>query len=311
MVNALSRHEHRENGHRASAAEAEALEFARNGLFAEAVESFTAALQLDPHRPGTYRLRGIAYSRLGLHEQAVKDFDKAIEQDADCPGSFFERGTAKMCSGDYGGAVEDFSRCLSLDPDHAAAYASRAGARVRNGQYEEALEDMETALSISPEQPGYLHNRAVILASLGRFGEAIRDYERVIALDPKSAGSYNNLAWILATADDPAYRDCRKAISYAVKALELGMNGAWMDTLAAAYAECGDFEKAVAAERSAYRLSRPPNRSFLDRIRLYEKGETYAERVLQGHGRERRSGEPPHPEKRGTALKHLILGKEE
>ena len=182
-----------------------------------------------------------------------------------------------MLSGQLEEAVEDFSKCANLDPESAPAYSSRAGIFTRRGFYQEALEDIRAALSLKPKNPDYLHNRAVILAALERYEEAIRDYERVIELNPKSGGSYNNLAWLLTTAEDPAYRDCRKAVSYALKALEIGRNGSWMDTLAAAYAECGEFEKAVSAETEAYTLSQPPNENFRKRIEIYKMGKTYAD----------------------------------
>jgi len=133
------------------------------------------------------------------------------------------------------------------------------------------------ALSIEPNNSAFLHNRAVIMTALERYKEAIEDYLRVIELDPLSGGSYNNLAWLLATAKDPEYRDCHMAITYAQKALEMGNNGSWMDTLAAAYAECGQLEKAVEIETEAYRLSNPPNENFRRRIEIYRSNTTYAQ----------------------------------
>ena len=186
-----------------------------------------------------------------------------------------------MLSGQIEDAVDDFSGCLALDPDYAQAYSARAGAYVKLRRYEDALKDMESAVRVRPGRSDDLHNRAVILASLGRYREAIGDYERAIVLNPGSAGSFNNLAWILATAEDPSIRDGRKAVAYARKALKMGKNGAWMDTLAAAYAECGEFKKAAAVETAAYRLSRPPNETFRKRIEIYKSNKRCADSVLQ------------------------------
>ena len=253
------------------------LKFARGGRIEEAVAAFTRAIELDSSRWEAYRLRGIAYARLAQHPSAIRDFNVALLHNPECAGCLYERGTVKMLSGEMAEAEEDFSKCLELDPKHAAAYSSRAGVRMREGLYQEALEDIGSALLLTPQNPDYLHNRAVILAALGHYGKAIRDYERVIEINPRSAGSYNNLAWLLTMADDPSYRDCTKAIAYAGKALEMGKNGAWMDTLAAAYAECGEFQKAVRIETEAYKLSRPPNENFNKRIEIYKTGKTYAQ----------------------------------
>jgi len=152
----------------------------------------------------------------------------------------------------------------------------RAGIYARKYLYGRALADMNAALGLEPDNAGYLHNRAVVLTGLERYGEAITDYEKAIVLNPNGGGTYNNLSWLLATAKNAAFRDCRKAILYARKALETGTNGAWLDTLAAAHAECGEFEKAVEIETRAYEFSQPPNENFKKRADLYKRGRTYA-----------------------------------
>jgi tetratricopeptide (TPR) repeat protein len=283
--NTLPKKQDKRNSQSAEAVTEAGLEFARKGQLEKALAAFSSAIELDRTLWETYRFRGIAYGKLGRHELALKDLDVDILHDPDCAECFYERGTIKMLSGQLEDAVEDFSKCLDLDPEYAPAYSSRAGIFIRIGFYREALEDIRFALLFKPQNPDYLHNRAVILTALERYEEAILDYKRVIELRPKSGGSYNNLAWLLTTAKDPAYRDCRKAISYAGKALEIGRNGAWMDTLAAAYAECGEFEKAVAIEKVAYKLSRPPNKNFLRRMEIYKNGKTYGDSLLQRQGR--------------------------
>ena len=253
------------------------LEFAREGQLEKALAAFADAIELDPYQWEAYRCRGIAYAKLGKYLLALEDLSVTIQHDPQCAGCFFERGLIKMFSGQLKGALEDLSKCVNIDPEYAPAYSSRAGIFTRQGLYQKALEDIKAALSLKPQNPDYLHNRAVILTALERYREAIRDYERVIELNPKSGGSYNNLAWLLTTAKDPAYRDCRKAISYARKALQLDRNAAWVDTLASAYAECGDFGKAVSIETAAYKLSVPPNENFQKRIEIYNMGKTYAD----------------------------------
>ncbi len=59
------------------------------------------------------------------------------------------------------------------------------------------------------------------------------------------AYAYNNLAWIMATCQDKKYRNGAKAVELAKKAISLSNNIDFLDTLAAAYAEAGNFEKAT------------------------------------------------------------------
>jgi tetratricopeptide (TPR) repeat protein len=251
--------------------------FAQRGQLQKALFAFTTAVVMDCYQWDAYRLRGIAYAKMGRYRLAMKNLDMAIQHIPLCAGCFFERGTVKMLSGKLESALEDLSQCVKLEPEYAPAYSSRAAIFTRKGFYQRALKDIKTALSLHPQNINYRHNRAVIFTALGRYREAIEDYEHVIKLNPKSGGSYNNLAWLLSTVKDPAYRDCRKAIFYARKALRIDKNESWMDTLAAAYAECGNFEKAVSIEEEAYKKSKPPNENFHQRIEIYKMGKTYVE----------------------------------
>lgn len=54
-----------------------------------------------------------------------------------------------------------------------------------------------------------------------------------------------------------------------------------MDTLASAYAECGDFKKAVSIETEAYKLSVPPNENFFKRIEIYKSSKTYSDWIKE------------------------------
>jgi ankyrin repeat protein len=79
------------------------------------------------------------------------------------------------------------------------------------------------------------------------WGDARNLFEKSINADPSFPWSYNNIAWYLATATEPSKRDGAEAVEFAKKACELDGYHYWslLDTLAAAYAESGDFENAV------------------------------------------------------------------
>jgi tetratricopeptide (TPR) repeat protein len=67
----------------------------------------------------------------------------------------------------------------------------------------------------------------------------------------------NNLAWLLATNPDPTVRDGTQAVKLASWAAELThqLDPGALDTLAAAYAEAGNFKEAIAAAEQGLRLT--------------------------------------------------------
>jgi len=174
----------------------------------------------------------------------------------------FDGAMRDLLDGRPAEALLKLERCIALDGSFAPAFSTRAGIHVRDGNYAEALRDIDRALGLRPGHLGDLHNRAVVRTALERYAEAIEDYEAVLLEDPRSAGTWNNLAWLLATARDPAVRDGPRAVACADAAIRLARQPAWFDTLAAAWAECGDYARAVAAEEEAVRLSGPPSVGF-------------------------------------------------
>ena len=99
---------------------------------------------------------------------------------------------------------------------------------------------------------------------------AITYFQR--AVDAGSITARNNLAWLLATADDPAHRDGARAVSL-IRPIAL-YSGRWqyLDTLAAAWAAAGEFDKAVAtAGRAIEAAGREPAGEAADELVAMER----------------------------------------
>ncbi len=249
---------------------------AMQGDFPEALGFLDRAVEQNGHDWEAWRLRGLVHLRLGQPMKAVADLERATEGLDMCAACHHELGNARLRAGNLEAALSALERALDLDQRLAGAHAMRAAVLLRLHRAEEALEAMNAAISLEPDDTGMLHNRAVVLGTLGKLQEASRDYEAVLRLKPKSGGTLNNLAWLLATAPDPTLRDGSRALALAHRAVATGRTGAWLDTLAAAYAESGDFDAAVKTETEALELSRPSNPTFQERINIYRQRITFA-----------------------------------
>jgi tetratricopeptide (TPR) repeat protein len=113
-----------------------------------------------------------------------------------------------------------------------------------------------------------------VLCSQGKFVEA-----RALMIESLKTGStsaLNFVAWNFATAPEPEMRDGSNAVIFAEKAVAETnhTNVPFLDTLAAAYAEIGQFDKAIATQQEAIeRLTeRNQKQGFTSRLKLYEAG---------------------------------------
>lgn len=107
-----------------------------------------------------------------------------------------------------------------------------------------------------PRQSLDKYNNAKFLTREKKYDEAEVSYKEAIALDPLFLWPLNNIAWMRATQADPAARAGKKAVRYAREACIRSNWNCWafIGTLAAAYAEAGDFEKAVECQRASIAL---------------------------------------------------------
>ncbi|MES2924986.1 MAG: tetratricopeptide repeat protein, partial [Verrucomicrobiota bacterium] len=103
--------------------------------------------------------------------------------------------------------------------------------------------------------------------------EAAKWFRKVAECD--SASNLNHLAWNLATSVDTE-RDGLTAVNLAEKAVAMtdGKEPILLDTLAAAHAEVGQFEKAVSLQQEAIALlqDEKQKKDFASRLKLYQSG---------------------------------------
>jgi cytochrome c-type biogenesis protein CcmH/NrfG len=117
-----------------------------------------------------------------------------------------------------------------------------------------------------------------------QFGEALASFRRLIELDPNSLDALHRVAWMLATQEDAQQRNGAEAVRLARHACELtaNQNPASLNVLAAAYAEVGQFDQAVAQAEKAEQLARATGQTGLadiiqKLIDLYRQGQPYRE----------------------------------
>lgn len=210
------------------------------------------------------------------------DYNKVIKKNPKDFAANLCRGKAYYREGQYDQAISDFTKAIAIEPRSAAAYFYRGNAYAKRGLYDMAISDYTKAIELYPTGVGAYSNRGRTYAYKGQYDMAISDFNKAIELYPKDDTHYNNLAWILATCPDAKYRNGVEALKLANKAVEIKSVAINLDTLAAAYAEMGNFEDAIKIlEQAIYQLKKNGEEEklteLMERLNYYKDNEPWRE----------------------------------
>lgn len=183
-------------------------------------------------------------------------------------------------------AREQFQECLEQGPVRVQVRARHfLGLLARRaGDMAGAKKHWEQVLE---KDPGFLDAYVALAEAAIQEGDsaaAERYLRQGMQRAPNHSGLNNGLAWILATSSNDAQRNGEEALRLAKKACELTQNSQheYVDTLAAAYAELGRFDDAVAQVQEAIRLAEEAGQAevvaaYRQRLALYEQKQPYRE----------------------------------
>ena len=171
---------------------------------------------------------------------------------------------------------------MEYDPGDSTAHYNLGIAVFQKGSVDEAIMHFQKALETRPGFAEAHNNLGVALLQKGRVDEAIAHFQKALEIRPDFAGaqdSLDNTAWLLVTSPNTSLRNGPKALALARQLDQLsgGNNPARLDTLAAAYAETGQFPAAVDAAQRALALALAQNNTTLaeslrQQIKLFQAG---------------------------------------
>ena len=255
--------------------------FASLDRFDLALDHLGKAIELAPSQTLNYVLRAKVYEQKEDFQNAVDDLSKALELQPDDHRPLLDRARVHYLANDLPKARADVDLALQKNPASGPARLLRSIISEAQQRYRDAITDLELLLSDRPDNLELqlqlarllmrddrprkaiktltyivetdeshweaFRTRADALLSVGQHAEAIEDYGRALALQPKDDGILNNLAWVLATSPVDELRDGQRSIELATQACELTKFEMphILSTLAAGYAEAGDFESAI------------------------------------------------------------------
>ena len=152
-------------------------------------------------------------------------------------------------------AIDHYKRGLELAPDDAYHWYYCALSSYELGRLNDALVECRKSFAIV-SNPSVQNRINQILELQAQAKQQNADLRAALEKNPSQAVLINNLAWFLATSLSEDERNGNEAVQLATRACELSNNyPVCVVTLAAAYAETGQYDEAIATADLARRLA--------------------------------------------------------
>ncbi len=241
----------------------------------EAMEDFGKALAMQPKDPISLLQRAeISLARKDV-KSAKRDLKEAVRvapEAAESVAAIRVRCYIAAEEGRMADAINDMKLLVANAPDDAFWQLQLANLYLQDKRPKQAIEIANSIISKEPKNVSALRLRADTLLGMGDHAGAVKDYERAIdgGIDDATqrSGVLNNLAWILATSPKEGVRDGDRALKFGNEAAELTefKEAHILSTLAAAYAEKGNFEEAVKWSTKAVELGKAEENEQIEQL---------------------------------------------
>ena len=266
----------------------------QRGEVHEAVARYAEAVKLEPDLYEARDNLGRLLCQLGRPQEATNHLEQAVRLLPGISTPHAHLGRALVALGLWERARQEYEVAMANAPDKGAVLVDWGKALLAANQAPEAAERFGQVIQAEPGNREARRGRALALgqwgaalAAEGRSAEALQRYDEALRSEPDLPEVLNNLAWLLATAKDDQVRNGADAVRHAQRACELTQfqNPLMVGTLAAAYAEAGQFQEARTAAEKAIALAEEAGNPELaaknrELLRLYEAGKAYREAGL-------------------------------
>ena len=225
-------------------------------MYADAETLWRTTIARNPDAWMAYDNLGIILSRRGEVDEAMALFQKTLAIRPDDTLARNNLGLVLCQQGRMDEGIVEFQRALSVLPDNAMFRNNLGKALLAKGQQREAMVQFQKVLDNNPLNPKANYYLGLVLFQTGRVDEAMTHFQKALESQPDFTEAWDSLdhtAWLLATSSETLVRNGPKALALSRQLARLSRENspAILDTLAAAYAETGQFPEAVDAAQRA------------------------------------------------------------
>jgi len=223
-----------------------------------AADEYRRAIEADPKYADAYNNLGVVMARQRRIDEAIEDFNKAIELDPACVGAESNLGHAMLAKDRVDEAIPHLARAVGANSNSAELHSDLGAALAQRGRLDEAIPEFERALQISPNMVRAQSHLGMAFVMKGRAAEGLAQWRKVLQEEPDNPRVLNDAAWLLATSPEGSLRNGKEAVELARHAVQVtsAKEPSVLGTLAAAYGETGEFDKAIEVEQQARDLAK-------------------------------------------------------
>jgi tetratricopeptide (TPR) repeat protein len=220
----------------------------------EAINQAERAIELKPDDSDAHLDLAISTYR-SYPDRANAEAHRAIELGPENSSAYEFLMNCLLESHGYTQAADLGREWLAVAPYEAAAHSALGSVLANNGDLKAAARHLGYLMTLRPEVEQAHAQLRQILLSLAKESDGLQRLREIAADAPDSPRMLDELAWLLATYPDSNLRDGAEAVRLADRACALTDRRVpgLLATLAAAYAETGDFSRGVAAGEEALR----------------------------------------------------------
>ena len=177
----------------------------------------------------TWNGKGVALQLEGRHAEAEQSYTLALEIDPSYPFAQNNLGVLLWHKNDTKSAINSFRRALQAPAPPVEARLNLALGLFRRKHTELALEAYRQVLSAAPEHPVAWNGIGLILVELEKYTDARNAFARAIQANPDFAEAHYNMSFTLSNLGDfaSALRETKRALAldamYTPQKLELAI----------------------------------------------------------------------------------------
>lgn len=235
-----------------------------------------------------------------LEKYKLRFCNRYLKSHRSCAHAYRDRGYIYEHKKKYRQVIKNFSKALQLERDYFI-YSRRSDAYANLGQFQKAVEDLSKAIDLHKKEKGnpvlsigeLYDKRTRLYLKLNKYKKAINDLKKEIKTCDDNAHRYKMLADIYSSYKNPKIRNGIKAVYYAKKAIAEYRRDArkrkgpkqvswfYLETLAASYAQSGNFKQAVRVQKKVMSMVKRYKHSWKSfkkvlkerehRLRLYKQ----------------------------------------